>query len=215
MRVLIVDDQVILRSGLAALMELEDDMEVVGLAENGAVALEMAEQFGPDVVLMDVRMPVMDGIEATAALVQRGGPPVVLLTTFEEVEDMLGGLNAGAIGYLFKTAEIDTILHALRSAVKGVKVIDPKVAVHLAGYVGSARPAPAQPTDLIVPEALTRRELEVLLSLAAGHSNKRIALQLGITESTVKVYVGNVIAKLDATNRTDAVRRGRELGLVE
>ena len=132
LRVLVVDDQPILRDGLTALLELEDDIAIAGAATNGLEALELARSTPVDVVLMDVRMPVMDGIEATRNFVGQGGPPVVLLTTFEEVDDMTGGLNAGAHGYLFKSATIEEILHALKSAVRGEKVIHPRVAQHLA-----------------------------------------------------------------------------------
>lgn len=167
LRVLIVDDQPLVRQGLALLLDLEDDVEVVGQAEDGLEALHLAQQLRPDVVLMDVRMPVLDGIRATEEFRRRNGPPVVLLTTFEEVEDMAGGLNAGAAGYLFKSAEIEEILEALHRVHRGEQAIHPRVAQVLARQLQS--PAPS----------LTEREQEVLRGLAAGQTNKQIAEQMG------------------------------------
>lgn len=184
------------------LLDLEDDVEVVGQAEDGLEALHLAQQLRPDVVLMDVRMPVIDGVRATEEFHRRGGPPVVLLTTFEEVEDMAGGLNAGAAGYLFKSAEIEEILEALHRVHRGEQAIHPRVAQVLARQLQS--PAPS----------LTEREQEVLRGLAAGQTNKQIAEQMGISEGTVKVHVSNILAKLGAGNRTEAVLLAGELGLL-
>lgn len=208
LRVLIVDDQPLVRQGLASLLDLEDDVEVLAQAENGRQALLLADELRPDVVLMDVRMPVMDGIQATAELRRRNGPPVVLLTTFEEVEDMTGGLNAGAAGYLFKSAEIDEILDALWRVHRGEKVIHPRVAQALAQQLRV--PARLEPSG-----ALTEREVQVVRALAAGQPNKRIGQQMGISEGTVKVHVSNILAKLGAGNRTEVVRRAMELGLLK
>lgn len=202
LRVLVVDDQPLVRQGLASLLDLEDDVEVVGQAEDGLEALHLAQQLRPDVVLMDVRMPVIDGVRATEEFHRRGGPPVVLLTTFEEVEDMAGGLNAGAAGYLFKSAEIEEILEALHRVHRGEQAIHPRVAQVLARQLQS--PAPS----------LTEREQEVLRGLAAGQTNKQIAEQMGISEGTVKVHVSNILAKLGAGNRTEAVLLAGELGLL-
>lgn len=213
MRVLVVDDQVILRDGLAALLNLEDNVEVVGEAENGMVALQLAQQLKPDVVLMDVRMPIMDGVEATRQFTARGGPPVVLLTTFEEVEDMTGGLNAGAYGYLFKSASIEEILHALQSATRGERVVHPRVAQHLARQMARPIPHIAPPPLQAQASDFTDRELEVLRGMARGESNKQIGTLLGISEGTVKVHVGNVLTKLGVRNRTQAVLRAKELML--
>ncbi|MBB6017168.1 response regulator [Deinococcus radiopugnans] len=207
LRVLIVDDQPLVRQGLASLLDLEDDVQVLAQAENGRQALHLADELRPDVVLMDVRMPVMDGIQATAEFRRRNGPPVVLLTTFEEVEDMTGGLNAGAAGYLFKSAEIDEILEALWRVHRGEKVIHPRVAQALAQQLRV--PARLEPSGL-----LTEREVQVIRALAAGQPNKRIGQQMGISEGTVKVHVSNILAKLGAGNRTEAVRRAMELGLL-
>lgn len=213
MRVLVVDDQMILREGLTALLDLEDDVEVVGQAENGKAALELAQQCNPDVILMDIRMPVMDGVEATRQFAVRGGPPVVLLTTFEEVDDMIGGLNAGAYGYLFKNASIDEILHALKSAVQGEKVIHPRVAQHLAKRM--AKSAPHTPPAVQVRASdFTKRELEVLRGMARGESNKKIAVLLNVSEGTIKIHVSSILTKLDTKNRTQAVLWANELRIV-
>lgn len=207
LRVLIVDDQPLVRQGLALLLDLEDDVEVVGQAEDGLEALHLAQQLRPDVVLMDVRMPVIDGVRATEEFRRRNGPPVVLLTTFEEVEDMAGGLNAGAAGYLFKSAEIEEILEALHRVHRGEQAIHPRVAQVLARQLQA-------PASVIPSAALTEREKEVLKALAAGQPNKRIAVQMGISEGTVKVHVSNILAKLGAGNRTEAVLLAGELGLL-
>ena len=207
LRVLIVDDQPLVRQGLDSLLDLEDDVRVLAQAENGRQALDLADELRPDVVLMDVRMPVMDGIQATAEFRRRNGPPVVLLTTFEEVEDMTGGLNAGAAGYLFKSAEIDEILDALWRVHRGEKVIHVRVAQALAQQL--RLPAHLEPSG-----ALTGREVQVIRALAAGQPNKRIGQQMGISEGTVKVHVSNILAKLGAGNRTEAVRRAIDLGLL-
>lgn len=213
LRVLVVDDQPILRDGLTALLELEDDIAIAGAATNGLEALELARSTPVDVVLMDVRMPVMDGIEATRNFVGQGGPPVVLLTTFEEVDDMTGGLNAGAHGYLFKSATIEEILHALKSAVRGEKVIHPRVAQNLARQM--TRPeVPAISTIQAQVSDFTQRELEVLQGMAQGQSNKQIANGFGISEGTVKVHVGNLLTKLGAQNRTQAVLRATEMRIL-
>ena len=207
LRVLIVDDQPLVRQGLASLLDLEGDIQVLAQAENGQQALHLAQELRPDVVLMDVRMPVLDGVQATAEFRRRNGPPVVLLTTFEEVEDMTGGLNAGAAGYLFKSAEIDEIVDALWRVHRGEKVIHPRVAQALARQLRV--PARLEPSG-----ALTEREMQVIRGLAAGQPNKRIGGQMGISEGTVKVHVSNILAKLGAGNRTEAVRRAAELGLL-
>lgn len=207
LRLLVVDDQPLVRQGLASLLALEDDVEVLGQAANGLEALYLAEELRPDVVLMDVRMPVMGGIQTTEEFRRRGGPPVVLLTTFEEVEDMTGGLNAGAAGYLFKSAEIGEILEALWRVHRGERAIHPRVAQALARQLKS-------PVTVVAAAALTEREKEVLHGLAAGQPNKRIAGHMGISEGTVKVHVSNILAKLGAGNRTEAVLRAQELGLL-
>lgn len=205
-RILIIDDQPLVREGLTSLLSLQDGIEVLATGENGLQALALVEEYPPDVVLMDVRMPVLSGIEATRALKARSGPPVILLTTFEEEEDMIAGIRVGAAGYLFKTAEIGEIYEALKRVVAGQSVISPRVTAALAEALSQPR-LPAS-----IP--LTGRELEVLQAVASGQSNKHISRQLNITEGTVKVHMTNVMSKLDAANRTDAVRIARIQGIL-
>ena len=211
LRVLIVDDQPLVRQGLTNLLALEDDLEIVGQAENGLQAIEMVAQLRPDVVLMDIRMPVLSGIAATAKIKGRGGPPVVLLTTFEEVDDMTAGLNAGAAGYLFKSAEIEEIHDALRRVCQGERVIHPRVAAALAQHL-VIPPLPA--VNLEARPTLTEREMQVLRGMAVGFSNRRIADHIGIGMGTVKVHAGNVLDKLGAENRVEAVIKARRWGIL-
>jgi DNA-binding NarL/FixJ family response regulator len=234
LRILVVDDQPLVRQGLAGLLALEDDLEVVGQAENGAQALALVAEFRPDVVLMDIRMPVMNGIEATAQLKRQGGPPVVLLTTFEEVDDMIEGLNAGADGYLFKSAEVEDIQDALRRVVRGERIINARVAAALAQRMTAPQGGVRSPTYGAPPHAssavslgavspnvrtpsglaLTEREAQVISALSEGLANKRIAQLMGISEGTIKVHVSNILSKLEVENRTEAVLKARRLGLI-
>lgn len=206
MKVLIVDDQPLVRDGLAALLSLEEGVQVIGTAADGVAALSLAEAIHPDVVLMDIRMPGMNGVEAARQFRARGGPPVVLLTTFEEEEDMVEGVRAGAAGYLFKTAEVQEIMAALKRVVGGERVFHPRVTQSLAETLSRPRPAPLP--------FLTAREVEILRCLASGAANKRIAAQLHITEGTVKIHVSSILNKLKATSRTDAVRIAQQRDLL-
>lgn len=207
MKLLIVDDQPLVREGLAALLALEDSVTILGTASDGAAALQLCEQLAPDVVLMDIRMPGMNGLEATRQLLARGGPPVVLLTTFEEEEDMVTGVQSGAAGYLFKSAEVQEIMTTLERVMRGERVFHPRVTQTLVEVLTRPRP--------VAPPFLTTRELDVLQRVASGAPNKRIASQLQISEGTVKVHVSSVLAKLQASSRTDAVRIARQLQLLK
>jgi len=206
-KLLIVDDQPLVREGLAALLALEDSVTILGTASDGAAALQLCEQLAPDVVLMDIRMPGMNGLEATRQLLARGGPPVVLLTTFEEEEDMVTGVQSGAAGYLFKSAEVQEIMTTLERVMRGERVFHPRVTQTLVEVLTRPRP--------VAPPFLTTRELDVLQRVASGAPNKRIASQLQISEGTVKVHVSSVLAKLQASSRTDAVRIARQLQLLK
>lgn len=213
-RLLIVDDQPLVRRGLAELLDLEDNLEIVGEAENGREALRLAQELHPDVVLMDIKMPVMSGIEATIQL-RQSGPAVVLLTTFEELDDMVAGINAGAVGYLFKNAAVDEIIDAVARTSRGEYVIHSRVTLALARRIGEDRAvAPPLVTPHSLPE-LTTREFETLRYIRAGHQNKRIAQLLNISEGTVKVHVSNLLGKLEAKNRTEAVNCALQLGLLK
>jgi len=215
-RILMVDDQSLLRRGLAGLLNRNPDMEVVGEADNGEQALRMAAELDPDVILMDVRMPVMDGVTATRELVRRGARGgIIVLTTFDDDEYIFEGLAAGARGYLLKDAEYEELSQAIRTVARGEALLQPQITSRvlkefgrLAGLAGN-RPK-AQP----LAEPLTERELEVLRLMASGATNQDIAEKLYIGLGTVKHHVRAVFAKLGARDRVQAVLIAQELNLV-
>ena len=198
-RVLLVDDHAVVRRGLRGFFELLDDVEIVGEAEDGAQAVTLVEQSMPDVVLMDLLMPVMDGIAATAEIKQRFPEvEVVALTSFIEEERVTAALEAGATGYLLKDADADDVAVAVRRAHAGEVHLDPQVARMLTRRIRSRR------DDAPAHEPLTEREREVLALVAKGHSNKEIATLLDITERTARTHVSNILGKLDLSSRTQA-----------
>src|SRR3954452_3024384 len=198
-RVLLVDDHAVVRRGLRGFFELLDDIEIVGEAEDGAQAVALVEQFLPDVVLMDLLMPVMDGIAATAEIKSRfPDVEVVALTSFIEEERVTAALEAGATGYLLKDADADDVAIAVRRAHAGEVHLDPQVARLLANRMRTRR------TNGPDHEPLTEREREVLGLVAKGHSNKEIATLLDITERTARTHVSNILGKLDLASRTQA-----------
>ena len=204
-RILIVDDHAVVRQGLRMFLGLDPQLEVVGEAANGAQALELAQALQPDVVLMDLLMPVMDGIAATQAL--RAALPdveVIALTSVLEDGKVAEAIRAGAIGYLLKDTEADALCTAIKAAAAGQVQLSPSVAARLAREV----PAPER------PEPLTERETEVLRLLASGRSNKEIAAALVITEKTVKAHVSHILAKLGVASRTQAALCAVQTGLV-
>jgi DNA-binding NarL/FixJ family response regulator len=195
-RVLIVDDHTVVRRGLRGFFDLLDDIEVVGEAEDGMRAVALVDQLQPDVVLMDIVMPAMDGIAAIGEIKHRHPDvEVVALTSFIEEERVTAALEAGASGYLLKDAEADDLAAAIRRAHAGEVPLDPQVARILAQRVGG------QHRD---HEPLTEREREVLRLVARGHSNKEIAVLLDITERTARTHVSNILGKLDLASRTQA-----------
>jgi len=200
-RVLLVDDHPMVRAGLAALIDATSDLEVVGQAQDGAQAVELAARFLPDVVLMDLSMPVMDGVEATRrVLASAPGTKVVILTSFSDAGKVTDALGAGAIGYLLKDSEPEQLLAGVRAAADGHAPLDPKVARVL---LPGARPARAE-------ESLSARELQVLRLVAKGLANKQIGRQLGITERTVKAHLGHVFRQLGVEDRTSAALWARD-----
>ena len=213
-RVLLVDDQALFREALAVLLEVRAEIEVVGEAADGAAALERSAALQPDVVLMDLHMPVLDGIAATRRLrVEQPGVRVLALTTFDDDEDVFAALRAGAVGYLLKDVTSDRLVEALLAAARGESVLQPSVAARVvARFAGMPDDATPRPQPLVVP--LSDRELEVLRLLGNGCSNREIAASLFLAEGTVKNHVTNVLAKLGARDRTQAALRGRALGLV-
>ncbi|MEU4422786.1 response regulator transcription factor [Actinoplanes sp. NPDC024001] len=211
LRVLVVDDQQLVREGLTALLELTDGVEVVGSAGDGARALDLIAESRPDVVLMDLRMPVLDGITATARVRERFPEvAVVVLTTYADEESIAGALAAGARGYLTKDAGRAEIGIALRAAAAGHAMFDPVVTARLADAMN--RP-PARPAPERLPDGLTQREAEVLGQIAAGRTNAEIAAALFVTEATVKTHINNTFAKIGARNRTEAAGYATRHGL--
>jgi DNA-binding NarL/FixJ family response regulator len=209
-QVLIVDDHAVVREGLRTFLELQDGIEVAGEAEDGVEALEQTERLRPDVILMDLVMPRLDGVGAMRRL--RAAHPdirVVVLTSFLEDEHLLPAMQAGAAGYLLKNAEPAELARAVRAAYAGEAIIDPTVAARL--MTALADGAATRTSD---EDKLTRREREVLELIVGGRSNKRIALELGISEKTVKTHVGHVLAKLGVTDRTQAALLAVRDGLV-
>ena len=213
-RILIVDDQRLMREGLRTLLELEHDFDVVGEAGDGQAALAGVAAQHPDVVLMDIRMPGLDGVEATRRLRAQGASvKVIILTTFDDDALVFEGLRAGALGYLLKDLSGDELARAIRTVMAGGALIEPSVARKLLAEF--ARLAPAQrPPNAGLPEPLSERELGVLKLVAAGMSNREIGAKLFIAEGTVKNYVSNVLQKIGARDRTQAALRARELGLL-
>ncbi|HJZ49857.1 MAG TPA: response regulator transcription factor [Roseiflexaceae bacterium] len=193
--ILIVEDQRIVREGLRAVLEDEDEIAIVGEAANGQEAIDLFARLQPDVVLMDLQMPVMDGPEATRRIRELSPEArILVLTTYATDEFIFKALRAGAQGYLLKDASVDELLGAIRSVHAGQTLLAPAVAARLVVGVSAGG-----------PESLTPRELEVLTLIGQGHSNSEIAALLSIAPRTAKVHVQNILGKLGATNRTEAV----------
>lgn len=212
--ILLVDDQKLMREGLRILLELEPDLRVAGEASDGQAALAAYARLQPDVVLMDIRMPGMDGVEATWRL-HEGWPHarVIILTTFDDDEYIFEGLRAGAQGYLLKDVSGQELAEAVRTVAGGGALIEPSVARRvLAEFARLAPPARAPGAGLA--EELSEREREVLELLAQGLTNREIAQRLSLAEGTVKNYVTNILQKLGVRDRTQAAVRARELGLI-
>ncbi len=218
-RVLLADDQTLIRQGIRLLLEIEEGIEVVGQAANGREALQQVESLHPDVVLMDVRMPEMDGVEATRELGRRFPEvKVIILTTFEDDETVFEGLKAGARGYLLKDISSEDMAAAVRKVAAGEALIEPRLTrkvlaefTRLATASASHTPAQGEADPAV---SLTEREKEVLNALAQGLSNREIAEKLVITEGTVKNHVSNLIDKLGVRDRTQAILKGQVLGLI-
>jgi DNA-binding NarL/FixJ family response regulator len=216
-RVLIVDDQPLMRTGFGMILEAEPDIEVVGEGADGAEALELAGHVRPDVVLMDIRMPRMDGIEATRRLAgpdARDPVRVLILTTFDLDELVLGALRAGASGFLLKDAPPEDMVEAIRVVARGDALIAPSVTRRLLDRFASKLPDPQRSRSAAL-EDLTARELEVLGLVARGMSNAEIADQLVVSETTIKTHVGRILSKLDLRDRVQAVVLAYETGIVQ
>jgi DNA-binding NarL/FixJ family response regulator len=215
-RVLIVDDQALMRQGLATLLELEPDLEVVGQAGDGIEAVTLVKERKPHVVLMDVRMSRLNGVDATRQVrAQAPETQVIILTTFDDDEYVFEGLRAGAMGYLLKDVSAEDLTDAIRRVARGEALIQPSIArkvVSEFARLGAPDKKTLAHTKLLDP--LSEREAEILKLLAQGMSNREIAETLFITEGTAKNHISNIFSKLGVRDRTQAVLRAQEMGLV-
>ena len=204
-RVLLVDDQVLFREALQTLLATQPSIEVVGEAGDGETALKLAAEHRPDVVLMDVEMPILDGVQATRRLLAaQPASRVLLLTTFDDDQYVIEGLRAGAIGYLLKDTPAKKLIEALEMAARGEMFLPPAIAAKVV----------AQVTRPTLPEPLTAREIDILRLIAQGRNNREIADTLVIGEGTVKNHITNILGKLAVRDRTQAVLKAQELRLV-
>ena len=221
-RVLVVDDQQLMRDGISSLLSIQEGVEVIGTAANGQEAIDQALALSPDVILMDVRMPVMNGITATEQI-RRQLPTcqVLMLTTFDDEKDIIKALMAGASGYLLKDIPAQDLAHAVRLAHRGIYQLEPSIAGKLVGVLNKqAEPAPVPSPKEASAQAvaaqfdLTEREVEVLQLIATGATNREIAEQLVVSEGTVKNHVSNILSRLGLRDRTQAAIFARENNLL-
>ncbi|NJN17855.1 MAG: response regulator transcription factor [Oscillochloris sp.] len=203
-RIVLADDHPVVREGLVAILGTQPDFAVIGEASDGAALVELALRLQPDVALVDLEMPELDGVAAIERMRATTPTQVLVLTAFDSDERIIGALRAGARGYLLKGAPRAEIFAAIRTVAAGGSLIQPLVAARLADHL--ARPA---------PPSLTAREIEVLQLVAQGLSNKMIARQLGISERTVKFHIGGILTRLAVGNRTEATTRAAQLGLID
>jgi DNA-binding NarL/FixJ family response regulator len=215
-RLLLVDDQALFREGLRILLEQNPRLEIVAEASNGEEAIDAARFHTPDIVLMDLRMPRLNGVEATRKITaELAATRVIVLTTFEDDDEVYEAMSAGASGYLLKASPSERVIEAIELTARGESFIEPSVTAKLLQHfsrLASNQTRRVAPTPLAEP--LSSRELDVLTHLASGRSNKEIAHELGIAEGTVKNHMSNVIGKLGALDRTQAALRAREFGLI-
>ena len=210
--VFLVDDQTLVRQGIRSLLALAEGIEVVAEASDGRQAVETIPQVKPDVVLMDMRMPVMSGLEALQALGQLGElPPTIILTTFDDDQLVLAGIKAGAKGYMLKDVSLDQLVNAIQAVANGGSLVQPAVTQRLLSGLEHMR---NDFVSLERPDPLTDRETEILRLMASGFSNKEIANSLGVAEGTIKNHVSNILSKLGVRDRTRAVLKAFELQLV-
>jgi two-component system, NarL family, response regulator YdfI len=212
-RVLIADDHLIVREGLRLILETAEEFELVGEAADGAQAVQLADELKPDVILMDLQMPRLDGLAAIEQIrAQQPDSAIVILTTYNEDERMIRGLRAGARGYLLKDTDRETLLNAIRAAARGETLLKPDIMARVLAHADAA-PAPASARAPVTTE-LTERERQVLRLIVRGAQNKEIASQLNITERTVKAHLASIFNRLGVNSRTEAAAVAVRLGLV-
>lgn len=214
-RLLLADDEAMVRRGLRLVLEAEDDLQVVGEAADGLEAIEENRRLRPDVILMDVRMPRLDGVEACRRTVEEGDAKVVVLTTFDLDEHLFAAIRAGASGFLLKASPPEDLVAAIRAAAAGNALVEPKMTKRLLEEFARR---PSQPAPGTIPDAfseLTEREVDVLREVVRGASNAEIAERLYISETTVKTHVNHILTKLGVRDRIQAVVMAYDSGLVE
>jgi DNA-binding NarL/FixJ family response regulator len=206
-KLLIVDDQNLMREGLKTILSLEEDLEVIGLAENGLKAIELAKAFEPDVILMDIRMPEMSGVESTKAIKAfLPNTKIIILTTFDDDEFIIEALRNGASGYFLKDLPSDSLISSIRDAYKGIVIMQPEIMAKLVASISSLDFGTSNSKDSELGlNKLTKREVEIYKLMKEGLSNKEIASKLFITEGTVKNYVSIIYDKLEVKDRTKAI----------
>jgi DNA-binding NarL/FixJ family response regulator len=213
-KILLVDDQTMFREGLRTLISTQTDFDVVGEAANGEEALRLASQTKPNVVLMDLRMPVLDGVTATRSLhAQNPDCKVIVLTTFDDDDSVFDGIRAGAVGYLLKDAPTEKLYEAIRAAAHGESFLQPSIAAKVVSEFSRLSNRPSAETSSLT-ETLSEREIEVLRLVGSGFSNKQIAAQLFIAEGTVKNHITSIFGKLEVTDRTQAALKAKEMRLI-
>jgi DNA-binding NarL/FixJ family response regulator len=212
--ILIVDDQILFREALRTLLETQDDFAIIGEAANGNEAVAMTKELLPDVILMDLRMPEMDGVKAIE-IIHAVYPDIriIMLTTFDEDEALFTGLKAGAVGYLLKDMKSEQLFSSIRTASRGEYILAPSAMSKLVEKVTQTETTRKEPENSLI-EPLSQREIEVLSLIAIGFSNKEIALKLVISEGTAKNHVSSILAKLGARDRLQAVIKAREFGVL-
>lgn len=211
-KVLLVDDQNLVRQGVQALLELADDIEVVGEAKSGQEAVKIIPEIKPDVVLLDMRMPGMSGLDVLHELSQSHQlPPTIILTTFDDEELILAGVKAGAKGYLLKDVPLEELVDGIKQVAAGKTIVRPQITEKILDSVEGLK---NEFMSLERPDPLTNRETEILRLMAGGYSNKEIANSIFVAEGTVKNHVSNILSKLGVRDRTRAVLKALELGLI-
>lgn len=215
LRVLLVDDQAMFREGLRAVLSVYPDIEVVGEAGNGQEGVQLADRLKAQIVLMDLRMPVLDGVSATRRIhAAGGGCRVIVLTTFDDDDQVFEALRAGAAGYLLKDAPPEKLIEAIRTTARGESFLQPSIAAKVIAEFSRLSRAQAGTARLPKGETLSERERQVLQQLGEGKSNKEIGLALSLAEGTIKNHLSNIFGKLGVLDRTQAALLARELGLM-